>query len=94
MTIQQRSKKTWSLSTGAQIPPSAHLEDLKSSNIQDADEGGSLPLPAVQSSVDPVNQPPEQTLVRRLCQSLNGKVRLQGEMQLSQTHTFMFYSLK
>lgn len=55
------------------------LEDFKSSDVQDADERGSLPLPAVQSSVDPVDQPSEQTLVRGFGQGLNGKVSLGGE---------------
>lgn len=40
-----------------------NLEDLKASNIKDAYEGGPLSLSAVQSSVDPVDQPSEQTLV-------------------------------
>lgn len=35
-----------------------------------------MPLPAVQSSVDPVDQPSEQTLVRGFGQGLNGKVSL------------------
>lgn len=54
-----------------------NLEDFKASDIQDSDEGGSLSLSAVQSSVDPVNQPSEQTLVCGLGQRLNGKVSLQ-----------------
>lgn len=53
-----------------------NLEDFKPSDIQDSNEGGSLSLSAVQSSVDPVNQPSEQTLVRGLGQRLNGKVSL------------------
>lgn len=52
------------------------LEYFKSSDVQDADERGSLSLPAVQGSVDPVDQPSEQTLVRGFGQGLNGKVSL------------------
>lgn len=59
-----------------------NLEDFKASDIQDPDEGGSLSLSAVQSSVDPVNQPPEQALVCGLGQRLDGKVSLQ-----ERTHT-------
>lgn len=54
-----------------------NLEDFEPSDIQDSNEGGSLSLSAVQSSVDPVNQPSEQTLVCGLGQRLNGKVSLQ-----------------
>lgn len=56
-----------------------NLEDFKTSNIEDAYEGGSLSLSAVQSSVDPVDQPSEQTLVRGLRQGLNSKVSLEEE---------------
>ncbi len=54
-----------------------YLEDLKSSDIKDAYEGGSLSLSAVQSSVDPVDQPSEQTLICGLRQGLNSKVSLE-----------------
>ena len=56
-----------------------HLEDLKASDVQDAYEGGALPLPAVQSSVYPVDQPSEQTLVCSLGQGLHRKVCLETE---------------
>lgn len=56
-----------------------YLEDLKSGYIEDANEGRSLSLSAVQGSVDPVDQPPEQTLICCLRQRFNGKVSLEQE---------------
>lgn len=61
--------------------PGTNLEDFKSSNVKDSNEGGSLSLSAVQSPVDPVNQPSEQTLVCGLGQRLDGKVSLQERTQ-------------
>ena len=58
-----------------------HLEDLKAGDVQDADEGGALPLGAVQGLVDAVDQPAEQTLVRGLGQGLHRKVCLETRDQ-------------
>jgi len=53
-----------------------HLKDLKASDVQDAEEEGGLPLALVQRLVDPSQDPPEQPLVHRLGQRLNGKISL------------------
>ena len=55
---------------------SSHLEDLKSSNVQDANEGGSTPEGAVQGLVHTEHNPLEQTLVQSLGQSLTGVLHL------------------
>lgn len=60
---------------------SAHLEDLKARNVQDAQEGGTLPWASIQGTVEPQNQPAEQALVRSFGQSLQRKVSLQGRSQ-------------
>lgn len=57
-----------------------YLEDLESSDIKDPYEGSPLSLSAVQSSVDPVDQPSEQTLIRGLRQGLHSKVSLGEEI--------------
>lgn len=56
----------------------SYLENLKTCNVQDADEGGTLSFGPVQSSVNAMNQPAEQTLVCGFSQSLHSKVRLEG----------------
>ncbi len=61
----------------------AHLEDLKSSDVQDPDERGPLALSAVQGSVDPVHQPAEQTLICGLRQSLHCKISLNTHTELN-----------
>lgn len=53
-----------------------NLENLKASDVQDAYEGGALPLGSVQSSVNAVNQPAEQALICGFSQGLDGKVSL------------------
>lgn len=57
-----------------------HLEDLKAGDIQDAQEGGTLPWASVQGAVEPQNQPAEEALVGSFGQSLQGEVSLQGKM--------------
>lgn len=59
----------------------AHLEDLKARDVQDAQEGGTLPRASVQGTVEPQNQPAEQALIGSFGQSLQRKVSLQGRMQ-------------
>lgn len=56
-----------------------NLENLKTSNVQDADEGGPLPFGSVQSFVNAMDQPAEQTLICGFSQGLNSKVSLQAE---------------
>lgn len=57
-------------------PRRSYLKDLKPSDIEDADEGGSLPLGLVQRLIDPEHQPAEHPLIRSFGQSLDGKLRL------------------
>lgn len=64
---------------------SLYLEDLEASNVQDANEGGSLAFGPVQGFVDAVHEPAEQALVGGLCQGFHCKVRLQ-----TQTGTFIY----
>lgn len=59
-----------------------HLKDLKSSDIQDADKGGSLSLCLVQRLIDPHHQPAEHPLVRGFGQSLDGKLSLLLRLRL------------
>ena len=58
-----------------------YLEDLKPSNIQDANEAGPLALGAVQGLVDPHHHPLEQTLVQGLGDGLHCKLNLVWEVQ-------------
>lgn len=69
----------------------AHLEDLKSSDVQDPDERGPLALSAVQGSVDPVHQPAEQTLICGLRQSLHCKVSLNTHKNEQKHKNLCFY---
>lgn len=55
-----------------------NLENLKTSNVQNADKGGSLPFSPIQSFVNAMDQPAEQTLIRRLSQGLHCKVGLRS----------------
>ena len=57
-------------------PGRRYLKDLKASDIEDADEGGSLSLGLVQSLIDPEHQAAEHSLVRSFGQSLNSKLCL------------------
>ena len=54
-----------------------NLENLKTSNVQNADEGGSLSFGSVQSFVNAMDQPAEQTLICCFSQGLNSKVSLE-----------------
>lgn len=54
----------------------AYFKDLKSSNVQDANERGSLSLGLVQSFIDSQHQPAEHPLVRGFGQSLDCKLSL------------------
>lgn len=56
-----------------------YLEYFKTGNVQDADEGGTLPFGPVQSFVDAVDEPAEQTFIRGFRQSLHSKVSLEDK---------------
>ena len=56
-----------------------YLKDLKASDVQDTDEGGPLAFCPVQSLVDAMDQPAEQTLIRGFSQGLHRKVSLETE---------------
>lgn len=58
------------------LPSWDYLEDLKPSDVEDADEGGALPLGLVQRFVDPHDEPAEHPLVRGLGQGLHSKLCL------------------
>ncbi len=60
----------------AQLLKAVEVENLKASNIQDANEAGSLTLGAVQGSVDPGHDPLEEPLVSGLGESLDGELDL------------------
>lgn len=64
-----------------------YLENLKASDVQDANEGGALSLGPVQGLVDAVDQPAEQPLVGGLSQGLYRKVSLEDG---TETQTFIF----
>lgn len=57
-------------------PWTPYLKDLKASNIEDADEGGSLSLGLVQRLIDPEHQAAEHSLIGSFGQSLNSKLCL------------------
>ena len=57
-----------------------HLEDLKTGNIEDADEGSPLPLRPVQRAVDPHHDPLEQALVQRFADRLHCELALQTQV--------------
>ncbi len=60
----------------AELLETVELEDLKASDIQDANETGSLSLGAVQWPVDPGDDPLEQALVHSLADGLDGELDL------------------
>lgn len=53
-----------------------YLEDLKASNIQDANERGSLSLGLVECFVDPHDEPAEHPLICGLSEGFHGKLCL------------------
>ena len=60
----------------AELLEAVELEDLKASNVEDADEAGALPLGPVQRAVDPCYDPFEQSLVRGFADRFNGELNL------------------
>ncbi len=56
-----------------------HLKNLKAGDVQDAQEGGRLPLTLVQRLVDSGQDPTKQALVHGLSQSLHRKISLEEE---------------
>lgn len=53
-----------------------HLKDLKTSNVEDSQEGGSLAFGLVQGLVDSAKDPTEQSLKHSFSQGFNSKVSL------------------
>jgi hypothetical protein len=60
----------------AELLKRVELKDFKTGHIENADEGGALPLGPVQGPVQSVDQPAEHALVARLADRLNGKLGL------------------
>ena len=60
----------------AELFKAVQLEDLKTGDIKDSNEGGSLTLGSVQRPVDPHHDPLEQPLVHGLADGLNGELDL------------------
>ncbi len=60
----------------AELLKAVELENLKASDIQDANEAGSLSLGAIQWPVDPGDDPLEQALVHGLANGLDGELNL------------------
>jgi hypothetical protein len=60
----------------AELFEAVELEDLKASDVEDANEAGALSLGAVQGPVDPGHDPLEQPLVHGLCDGLDGELDL------------------
>ena len=60
----------------------SHLENFKAGDIEDADEGSSLPLRPIQGFVDPLDYPLEHSLVYRLTDRLYGILDLQLKINL------------
>lgn len=56
----------------------SHLKNLKSSDVQDSQEGRRLPLALVQSLVDSGQDPAKEALVHGFSQCLHRKVGLVG----------------
>ena len=54
----------------------SYLEDLKSCNVEDSDEGGPRAFAPVQGLVDPGDDPLEELLVDGLGEGLTGKLNL------------------
>jgi len=63
----------------AQLLKGVHLEDLKASDVQDPDEGGTRLEGTVKGFVDSEHNPLEQTLIQCLCESLGRKLSLEKE---------------
>ena len=61
-----------------------NLEDLKSSNVENADEGGLRAEHSVEGFVNPMYNPLEETLIECLCQCLA------GEFHLHTYHVFQY----
>ena len=60
----------------AQLLEAVDLENLEAGDIEYADETGTLPLGAVQWSIDSRHDPLEQTLIGCLGDGLNGELNL------------------
>lgn len=59
-----------------QLATCSHLKDLKASDVEDSQEGGSLTFGLVQCLVDSGQDPAEQTLKHSFSQGFGGKVSL------------------
>lgn len=62
-----------------------NLENLKTCNVQNTNEGGSLPFGSVQSFINAVDEPAEKTLVCCFAQSLNSKVSLDERQRTNES---------
>jgi hypothetical protein len=60
----------------AELLEAVDVKDLKSGNVEDADERGALALGAVQGPVDPRHDPLEEALEHGLGDGLHGKLDL------------------
>ncbi len=60
----------------AQLLEAVELEDLKASDVEDANEAGTLSLGAVQGPVDPGHDPLEEAFVHRFADGLDGEFDL------------------
>ena len=69
---------------------SVHLKDLKASDVQDAQEGGRLPLALIQRLVDSGQDPTKQPLVHRLSQSLHRKISLEEAKEKDRGRHFCY----
>lgn len=58
-----------------------HLKDLKTSDIQNANERGPLTFGPVQGFVDAMNQPAKESLIGCLSKGFNSKVSLKGKQR-------------
>lgn len=64
-----------------------YLEDFKSSDVQDSNEGCPLPLCSVKGSVDSGDKPPEHPLVQSLRHCFHRKFNLFGKKQKAMGHS-------
>ena len=60
----------------AQLFKAVQLEDFETSDVKDANEAGPLSFGAIKRSVDPGNNPLEESLVGGLGNGLDGKLHL------------------
>ena len=60
----------------AELLEAVHLEDFETSNIENTDKTGPLPLGSIQRTVDPRHDPFEQSLVGGLGDRFNGEFDL------------------